>query len=439
MIQVPSFIGRAQISPVSDFVSAGLVFGTFNKALTGLREMSNSLVSQGVNWFTGDKSGTSMLGNAAGMMNASSGIAASPALVFGLNKAEFAQRNSRENTSVDPANLRGGPQPKMVKAAPITTDEASQRSGLEKLLKPKAQLNKSSSVLSDVRGLGASLASAKLSVPFANSSNGMSGVMTGAADSPGGMLNPAISASAAAGINAMSLQEKSRVVGSRKSSGVVSALHPATCQFLSRINSSQGLMLRSGGAATSISGNLSNGVRRVTFATNADEQIITQAIYAASFAHFVAEDGIARDAARQAALQSGRLEPSGILELVCANWLDNSGDSFSKTELARQKFQQIVFEEAVIGSQQYLSRAVGNAYSHYLQDRFGDWTEQHESEARSLNQSSEKAEFSENRSLNPRTNSFFASRRQIPATSSHTVSVPISPVVSPFQSFDVEL
>ncbi len=198
-------------------------------------------------------------------------------------------------------------------------------------------------------------------------------------------------------------------------------------------------MLRSGGAATSISGNLSNGVRRVTFATNADEQIITQAIYAASFAHFVAEDGIARDAARQAALQSGRLEPSGILELVCANWLDNSGDSFSKTELARQKFQQIVFEEAVIGSQQYLSRAVGNAYSHYLQDRFGDWTEQHESEARSLNQSSEKAEFSENRSLNPRTNSFFASRRQIPATSSHTVSVPISPVVSPFQSFDVEL
>jgi len=619
MIQVPSFIGRAQISPVSDFVSAGLVFGTFNKALTGLRDMSTSLVSQGVNWFSGDKSGAPSLGNVAGMMNASSGIAAAPTLLCGLNRSAGAQqRHSRENTSLDPSTLHAGPQPKTQRPPSFSMQEAANlgRPGLESLLKSRSQSGKASSVLSNVRNSGASVASAIVAAPFVRSArvalggvgienggrviladdmpktdggadvcaedsvsvaqnrhdiqtkpigadssidksrqvyakrketaravdgtsvlskgplsgdakdgrpaasfadgnskpgvngngkaflndkvrlsneakpliNGSSGSSSGGSSTVSGGPNVPISSvvssdfavtgnesaasisRSAAGSSALlegssaaldmsglpayvkgtNLVIPVRVSSPSQQNTLVSAsstkrsispdfLQPQTREFLARISSSDGPALRAGGTATSISGNLSHGVKRVTFPADADEQTITQAIYTASFAHCVADDGIARDAACQAAVQSGRLEPNGILEVVCANWLSNSGDSFTETELARQKFQQTVFEQAVIGAQQYLNCGVGNAYTLYLRDRFGEWTEQHEREAKSLVLVSEGLAALENRSLTPKTDSFFANNRSGRRFQSLPVAG-LSPSDSaPFRSFGVKL
>ncbi|MBX9771296.1 MAG: hypothetical protein K2X29_07985, partial [Candidatus Obscuribacterales bacterium] len=113
MIQVPSFLGRAQISPMSDFVTAGLVFGTFQKALGGLASMSTAVTQKGVDWFTNDRFADKGLNQSkeAGM-NGLPGKSSAPELLNSLNKASQQERekHNKEGTpAIDPTTLGQGP------------------------------------------------------------------------------------------------------------------------------------------------------------------------------------------------------------------------------------------------------------------------------------------------------------------------------------------
>jgi hypothetical protein len=57
MIQVPSFLARAQISPMSDFISAGLITGGLLKMFGWMGKTASSRVQQGLGYMTGDKIG----------------------------------------------------------------------------------------------------------------------------------------------------------------------------------------------------------------------------------------------------------------------------------------------------------------------------------------------------------------------------------------------
>ena len=57
MIQVPSFLARAQISPMSDFISAGLITGGLLKMFGWMGKTASSRIQQGVGYLTNEKIG----------------------------------------------------------------------------------------------------------------------------------------------------------------------------------------------------------------------------------------------------------------------------------------------------------------------------------------------------------------------------------------------
>ena len=67
MIQVPTFLAKAQISPVSDFINSGMVFGGFSKALGSLQQMTTSLAAKTTDWFNGEGIGSQSAASAAQM------------------------------------------------------------------------------------------------------------------------------------------------------------------------------------------------------------------------------------------------------------------------------------------------------------------------------------------------------------------------------------
>lgn len=107
MIQVPTFLARAQISPASDFISAGLVTGGLSKALTSL----SSTLAGGVNTMVGKyaegKALQGILGSTSSPQPGLGAQAANPELLNGLNKVSEAERN-RQN-QLPGTNVAGAP------------------------------------------------------------------------------------------------------------------------------------------------------------------------------------------------------------------------------------------------------------------------------------------------------------------------------------------
>jgi hypothetical protein len=175
------------------------------------------------------------------------------------------------------------------------------------------------------------------------------------------------------------------------------------------LTSADGIGLRVGQTVSSALGSTAGGVQRINIGAGASDTEMTHAIYAAAFANNVATDDPAKDAARAAAMKSSERGPHGFLENVCANWLSNTGSSWSKTSLAKQRFQQTMFEEAVRGSQAFVSRQQGNAYTEYLRGLYGEWGDVQDAEAVHLISNPDSSESPWNRNIGPATDALVAS------------------------------
>ncbi len=427
MIQVPSFLGRAQISPMSDFVTAGLVFGTFQKALGGLASMSTAITQKGVDWFTNDRFADKGLNQSKdATMNGLPAKTSNPELLNSLNKAS---QSGKDKTAADinaeqlaqngPAvrtpgtgadgnlagkNVNGALKPeekvegKLVKTPGEKPKEGEKATAGTVPVPPNKKDLNTKGVL-NAAGLGALAGMAAAGMEAGKSmNNGMGGnpeMPKGTPPEEGGDKQ------------AQSKFEwgKSTAEGWNESNLV----HVDTRKLLGKLTSVNGVGLRVGQDKTSALGSVSNGIQRVNIAQGATDSEMAHGIYAAAFANNVSTDDPAKDAARTAAEQAGTNQPKGILENMAANWLSNTGSSWNKTAIAKQRFQQSMFEQAVLGSQAYVSRRPGNAYTDYLRERYGEWGDEQDAMAVHLITNPDSSESPWNRNIGPATDALVSS------------------------------
>lgn len=109
---------------------------------------------------------------------------------------------------------------------------------------------------------------------------------------------------------------------------------------------------------------------------DASEEQIAMQMMTAGYAQYVGSDPVAYDAARSSAMESGAHKPQNWKERMAAGIMTYNGGSWSQTAVAKQRFQQAMYSQAVQGSQAYVLNQPGNAYTEYLNDRFGPMDEE---------------------------------------------------------------
>jgi len=459
MIQVPAFLSKAQISPTSDFLTPKLLFKALSSSFSGLETGVNGLVNNGVALFTNgryDGVGLQQTKN-AGLGNLP-GATSNPELLNSLNKVM--QGGS--------GNVGGGP-PQMIPPV-MTRSTGSGRgsatgsgSGAVDSVSV-AGVNNGFNSGGGIKGGGKRGGSGSGNIPPQNSkpssgnnlgidfaSSGSVNVSTNAASknlnsgnvsiSHGKMSEDTGASSSAAGSfagdvdsngaadetlstvphNSMHGDGDSREGGMWNSQPYRWArssaegwdsgnlCHVDARKLLARLTSVEGVGLRVGQERNSVLGSAAHGVQRVNIAKDATPAEMANGIYAAAFAHNIATDDPARDAARKAAIKSGGAGPRGLAENLSANWLNASGVSWQSTAIAKERFQQSMFGEAVEGSQAYVSGMKGNDYTSYLCDRYGPWGPDQDAEAVHLISNPESSESPWNRNVGPATESLVVS------------------------------
>ncbi|MCA9803584.1 MAG: hypothetical protein KC777_16545, partial [Cyanobacteria bacterium HKST-UBA02] len=109
---------------------------------------------------------------------------------------------------------------------------------------------------------------------------------------------------------------------------------------------------------------------------DASEEQIAMQMMTAGYAQYVGSDPVAYDAARSSAMEAGAHKPQNWKERMAAGIMTYNGGSWSQTAAAKQRFQQAMYSQAVQGSQAYVLNQSGNAYTEYLNDRFGPMDEE---------------------------------------------------------------
>jgi hypothetical protein len=419
MIQVPSFLGRAQISPLSEFVTPKLIFNAINKALSGLGMGITGALDDNVGWFTSGRfegRGLELSKDAA--LSRLPAQTTNPELLNSLNNATH--RNiDKPPTAAGFGRNEGSRLPSLavrnsiglgksaVGLGSISTDPGKSTAGLGSIsTDPGKSTAGLGSISTDPNSNGTSIGSAGAGTHNKKPDTGDQ------ASSFAGNTEPVSQAAPAESIDLATNEEGLRYLWSRSTAqGWDSAnlLHVDARKLLSRLTGVEGIGLRLGQPGNSVMGSTSSGVERVNIAEGASAAEMTHGIYAAAFAHNIAGDDPARDAARRAAIRAANQSPRGLLENLCANWLNASGNSWNQTAIAKERFQQSMFEEAISGSLAYVSAKPGNAYTDYLRGRYGDWGPDQDAEAVHLVSNPDSSESPWNRNIGPATDCLIAS------------------------------
>jgi hypothetical protein len=116
------------------------------------------------------------------------------------------------------------------------------------------------------------------------------------------------------------------------------------------------------------------GTAHVRFAEGTTPEQKALMVMAGGYANVFTNDVEAFDAARQSAIDAGEDGPKGLVENMAAGWMAYSGKSFKQTTAAKQRFQNNMYKHAALGSQAYVQGQEGNAYTEYLEKRWGPMT-----------------------------------------------------------------
>src|SRR5262249_1722355 len=114
------------------------------------------------------------------------------------------------------------------------------------------------------------------------------------------------------------------------------------------------MRVRRGASSNSIEGTDRNGSSLITLRDGATQAEEAHVMMAAGFANPMHDDPAAADAARRAAVESGADQPQGFLESMAANWMAYTGGTFKQTALAKGRFKQAMYAQAVKGSEAYV-------------------------------------------------------------------------------------
>ncbi len=123
-------------------------------------------------------------------------------------------------------------------------------------------------------------------------------------------------------------------------------------------------------------GNAKGQTFHVRHAEGMDPDRLALQMMTAGYSSMVGNDPLAYDAARQSAIDSGADKPKGMAQRMAAGILSYNGGSWAQTANAKQSFQQALYTSAVEGSQAYVNGQGGNAYTEYLNQRYGPMTDE---------------------------------------------------------------
>lgn len=427
MIQVPAFMSKAQIGPASEFVTAGMftgaamtLLGNFGKAITGG-------VDKGINWFANDRFAEKGLQNTKDASLATlPNSTTNQGLLNSLNRASAEQRaagmnpplktpgapgteglKDGENAATKGAqlgqNLNGiaGPAVPKDPKDPTKVDPNAAKNlnnqnkgNLTAEVGPGPRKGALTSAVAGA-GIGAALAS-MAGKDGLNSPNGAAKLPDGAPpDAEGNKPTDSFQ------------WGKSTAEGWNESNLV----HVDMRKMIGKLTSVDGVGLRVNQDKTSVQGSAGGGVKRVNIGAGANESEMAHALYSAAFANNVANDDVGKDAARQSAIDAGASKPRGMMEGIAANWLSNNGSSWNRTAMAKERFQQSMFEQAAIGSMAYVSQdpSKANAYTNYLRQRYGEWGPDQDAMACHLISNPDSSESPWNRNVGPATENCVAS------------------------------
>jgi hypothetical protein len=424
MIQVPAFMAKAQIGPASEFVTAGMftgaamtLLGNFGKAVTGG-------VDKGINWFANDRLAEKGLQNTKdASLAALPNSTTNQGLLNSLNRASAEQRAAGLNP---PLKTPGTPVTEGMKDAENAAAKAAMQgqnlNGIAGPAVPKdptkvdpnatgKNLNNQNKSTLDV-GPGpkkGALASAALGAGVGASLAAMAGNKalnggTNAAQLPNGPPPDADGTNKATD----SFQWGKPSAEGWNESNLV---HVDMRKMIGKLTSVDGVGLRVNQDKTSVLGSAGGGVKRVNIGAGSNDSEMAHALYSAAFTNNVANDDVAKDAARQSAIDVGASKPKGLMEGIAANWLSNNGGSWNRTAMAKERFNQAMFEQAAIGSMAYVSQdpTKANAYTNYLRQRYGEWGPDQDAMACHLITNPESSESPWNRNVGPATENCVAS------------------------------
>ncbi len=414
MIQVPTFLAKAKISPASDFLTPGLVLGASMDALKGLKDAGMKAVGDGVGWYTDGRFADTGLAKTKNVgMKGLPGEAGNKELLNSLNSVASKDKDSGALKNM----VQNGPSLKQNGEAKKPDDKTKlAAAGLDPANGQKINMGTAEE---KADGVALNIPPEKEAVPL-TPSPGMKNVgaqpiatppMPQQGPAKKVQANQANANSAKQAATANANQTSMYNVPTVDAGGwdMANLSHVDTRKLLSDITSCNGVGLRVGQSKTSVIGSADGGVSRVNFAAGANESELAHGLYAAGYANRIKSDDAAKDAARTAAAGSQLRQPQGLMENMAANWLSNTGSSWNKTALAKQRFQHAMFEAAVQGSQAYVSRQKGNAYTDYLRDNFGDWTDEKDAMAVHLISNPQSTESPWNRNIGPATEALVGS------------------------------
>lgn len=122
-------------------------------------------------------------------------------------------------------------------------------------------------------------------------------------------------------------------------------------------------------------------VMHYRFDENATPEQKAMGIMAGSYGELMSSDAEAYDAARVSAIEAGEHKPQGAMERIAAGILAYNGGSWTQTAAAKQRFARSMAKHAAIGSQAYISGEKGNAYTEFLENRYGVMDDDRQAEA----------------------------------------------------------
>ena len=132
--------------------------------------------------------------------------------------------------------------------------------------------------------------------------------------------------------------------------------------------------LSKGGTSVLIGGQ--KGSQHLRTAAGVSDEQAAMMVMAGGYANLFASDPAMFDAARASAVAAGEDQPHGMVERMAAGVMAFEGKSFKQTARAKERFTNALYKHAALGSEAYVSRQPGNAYTAGLEERYGKMSEE---------------------------------------------------------------
>ncbi len=460
MIQVPAFLARAQISPMSDFISAGLITGF---ALKGAMMMGNQMQKAfGAAWNWYESKEKMMAPQKQGAELNVPSRAANPELLSDMRAAaEGKPLAGQPNTGMPgPPAHRASSETAHGLASPglntpgqqrPETEEERRRREQQEALVRQQQAAQQAATLQTGQGTP-NAATPPLQTPGATPAAGtpgagnlasnltgiagvvgrtlsQAGLQRGVADPttaqvpPGmqrlGLLGQGGGAPGAPGAGAGA--ELDAQAPEHTPSGVINPaekynhayykfvqMKGAAVRARTYDGNSIGYSSGEDAGKNMLVGDAKGNLRHMRARKGASPEEVAHLVAAGGFTELFREDAEGFDAARQSAFEAGEDRPKGMFERAAAGMLGFQGGHFRDSATAKSRFMRSLFKQAALGSEAYVGGGQGNAYTQYLRDRFGDWTDKEDTWATHILTDGASPESPWNPSYVPGTESLFA-------------------------------